>query len=110
MNIEERRQQIYQEREFDKKWASLLNPMTEEELRLLNNMVVQRIRMIGKLSAFEAMSRFKIGDKVKWKGNDGDFQTGEIIRLNSKTVSVRIDGDSEGYWTISPQLLEKDLS
>ena len=106
MNIEERREQIFQEREFEKKWADLLNPMTEEELLSLNKMVVHRIKILNQLYALGSLNRLKIGDMVKWNGSDGITRSGKIIRLNSKTASISI-GVNEGYWRVSPQLLEK---
>ncbi len=106
MNIEERRQQIYSQREFEKKWAELLNPMTEEELMSLNKMVVHRIKILNQLYALGSLNRLKIGDMVKWNGRDGVVRSGKIIRLNSKTASILI-GENEGYWRVSPQLLEK---
>ncbi len=106
MNIDERRQQIYQQREFEKKWSELLNPMTEDELMLLNKMVVHRIKIMNQLYALGSLNRLKIGDKVKWDGSDGIVRSGKIIRLNSKTASILI-GENEGYWRVSPQLLKK---
>lgn len=106
MNIDERRAQIYQQREFEKKWADILNPLTEDELVALNKMVVHRIKILNQLYALGSLNRLKIGDQVKWNGSDRIIRSGKIIRLNSKTASISI-GDNEGYWRVSPQLLEK---
>ncbi len=106
MNIDERRAQIYQQREFERKWADILNPMTADELMELNKLVIQRIKILNQLYTLGSLNRLKIGDKVKWNGSDGIIRSGKIIRLNSKTASISI-GDNKGYWRVSPQLLEK---
>ncbi len=100
--------QVIQDYEFEKKWGELLIPMTKNELISLNKMIIHRVKIMNQLHDLGTLNRLKVGDKVKWNSKFGIVQTGTIIRLNSKTASVRI-GESEGYWRISPQLLEKTV-
>ncbi len=89
-------------REFE----PLIEKLSFDELRILNTMVVERMRLIHKAGALVSMSQFNIGERVAWDGSDGLVHVGIIIRMNRKTVSVRT-GDKQ-YWNVSPQLLRKD--
>lgn len=106
MNINERRAQIIQERELEKKWSPLLTPMTYDELEFLNRMVVHRLKIMDRLTALGSLNRLKVGDNVKWTGSDGRLHTGRIIRLNIKTASIIADNTS-AQWRVSPDFLEK---
>lgn len=105
MNIDERRAQIVGQREFEKKWHDLLSKLSKKELIELNKMIVFRVQLMNKLDNLGNMVKFKIGDVVKWKNDSGGFDSGTIIRLNTKSATVQ--GNQEGYWRISPQLLSK---
>ena len=89
-------------REFE----PLIEKLSFNELRILNTMLVERMRLIHKAGALFSMSQFTIGERVAWDGSDGLVHVGIIIRMNRKTVSVRT-GDKQ-YWNVSPQLLRKD--
>ncbi len=89
-----------------RRFEPLLKDMSYHELTVLNNLIVERIRLIHKAGTLVSMSQFHVGDKVSWDGKDGIVHTGVIIRLNQKTVSVKT-GD-EGYWNVSPQFLRKE--
>lgn len=66
MNIDERRAQIVDQREFEKKWHQLLSELSKKELIELNKMIVFRVQLMNKLDNFGNMVKFKIGDVVKW--------------------------------------------
>ncbi len=89
-----------------RKFEPLLEGLSGNELTILNQMVVERIRLINKAGALFSMSKFNVGDRVSWNGSDGIVRIGIIIRLNHKTASVKI-GD-KAYWNVSPQLLRKE--
>ena len=89
-----------------RKFEPLLEGLTYQELTVLNNMVVERIRLMQKAEALIWMSKFHVGDRVSWMGRDGTTHSGILVRLNQKTVSVKT-GD-EGQWNVSPQLLRKE--
>ncbi|MEO5641838.1 MAG: hypothetical protein ABIQ40_20675 [Bacteroidia bacterium] len=91
---------------LNEKFEKLILDLKYHELFLLHEMVVARIKLINKASALVSMSRLKIGDRVSWDGRNGEKREGIIIRLNSKTASVKV-GD-EAYWNVSPQLLKKE--
>ena len=89
-----------------RKLEPVLKGLSFHELTILNKMVVDRIRTIQKAGALVSMSKFNVGDRVFWDGNDGIVRMGIIIRLNHKTASVKTG--NEGYWNVSPQLLRKE--
>ena len=77
-----------------RKFEPLLEGLTHHELTVLNNMVVERLRLMHKAGALVSMSKFHAGDRVSWGGKDGTTHIGIVIRLNQKTVSVKTgDGD-----------------
>lgn len=89
-----------------KKFEPLLEELSYYDLSILNEMVVNRMNLIRKAGTLMYMSKLHIGDRVSWIGNDSVKRTGIVIRLNQKTVSVKIG--NEGYWNVSPQLLTRE--
>ncbi len=92
--------------EFEKAYEAFLNQLTFQELRWLNQMTSERIKLIHQVNTAGTLSKLRIGDKVKWNGADGIERQGVIIRINSKTASVRTKDDS-GWWRVSPHLLTR---
>ncbi len=89
-----------------RKFEPLLEGLSNNELIILNQMVVERLHLMQKAGALMSMSKFNIGDRVSWNGSDGTTRIGIILRLNHKTASVKT-GDKE-HWNVSPQLLRKE--
>tara|TARA_R110002051_G_C8342531_1_gene438632 strand:- start:125 stop:418 length:294 start_codon:yes stop_codon:yes gene_type:complete len=59
---------------------------------------------------YDKLRDFKVGDKVSWsygKGTSKEFYTGEVFKINSKTVAVRESGRAWSRWRISPSMLTK---
>lgn len=88
-----------------RKFEPMLKDLSHHELRILNKMIVERIRLMHKAESLLHMTKFSVGDRVSWDGSDGVVRTGIIIRLNNKTASVKTE--EQGYWKVSPQLLRK---
>lgn len=89
-----------------KQLEQLIDGLNFNELVSLNRLVVDRIRLMQKAGTLVAMSLFKTGDKVWWISKTGIKLSGEIIRINNKTASVKVIDNS--YWNVSPQLLQKE--
>jgi hypothetical protein len=89
-----------------RKFETMLEGLTFHELTVLNRMVVDRVRVMQKAGTLMFMSKFHVGDRVSWDGNDGTVRTGIIIRLNQKSVSVKTG--NEGHWNVPPHLLWKE--
>lgn len=75
----------------------------EEDLRFLNHLIVERLKLISQARATTAMVQFTKGDRVSFLGPDGQILEGFIFRLNKKTVSIVTD-DTQ-HWNVSPGLL-----
>ena len=91
---------------FIKIFEPLLKDLSLYELIILNKMAVERIRLMQKVGVLMSMSVLNVGVRVSWNGKVGIDRTRIIIRLNSKTASVKI-GD-EGYWKVPPHLFRKE--
>lgn len=89
-----------------RKFEPLLEGLSNNELTILNQMVVARLRLMQKAGALISISKFNVGNRVSWNGRDGTVRVGVIIRLNQKTASITT-GNKE-YWNVSPQLLRKE--
>lgn len=86
-----------------RKFEPLIEKLNFFELSILNRMVVNRMKLINKAEALIAMSKIQVGDWVSWQSDNGTIKKGLVIRLNQKTVSVKVD--ERGYWNVSPDLL-----
>jgi hypothetical protein len=82
----------------------VLKKFNEEDLRYLNHIIVERLKLISQAKSTNQMSRFNIGEKVKFTGPDGVEKNGTITKMHKKTVSVRIGEKEE--WNISPGFLK----
>ena len=78
--------------------------LNEEDLLFLNELIVERLKLIAQARSTSEMVRFTKGDRVAFHTQDGRTMQGVVLRLNKKTVSVATD---DGYkWKVSPSLLE----
>jgi hypothetical protein len=50
------------------------------------------------------MSRFNIGEKVRFTDHDGNIKIGIILKLNKKTASIKTEDGQ--YWNVAPALLK----
>lgn len=78
--------------------------LSEEELRDLNQRIVQRLKLLTQMRIHSQMLDFNVGERVTFTSN-GEPVIGTLIRYNRKTVTVVTDtGDR---WNVSPGLLGK---
>ncbi|MCC5873229.1 MAG: hypothetical protein JJU22_12585 [Gammaproteobacteria bacterium] len=75
----------------------------EEDLRFLNRLIVERLKLIAQARATTLMTNFSRGDRVGFNGPDGQMLEGVVLRLNKKTISIATDDD--GQWNVAPALL-----
>ena len=77
----------------------------ENDLIFLNRIIFERLKLISQAKSTCLLANFNIGDRVSFRGPDGESQSGVIIRLNKKTASIKL---SDGHlWNVFPGLLEK---
>ena len=91
---------------FDRASAlDAINKLGESDLRFLNQMIVERLKLMSQAKSTHLMSNFNLGDRVRFLSSDGSTKQGYITRLNKKTASIRLDDGHQ--WNVSPGLLEK---
>ncbi len=79
-----------------------ISNMDIEELRLLNEMVVTRIRYLSDQMKFQ----FKEGDRVQFQSSKQGRQIkGLVHKINRKTIDVK--STDLTMFRVSPSLLEK---
>ena len=78
--------------------------LSQGQLRALNALIVERLKIYHKAQAINALREFKLLDRVAFDDH-GKRQKGTISRINQKSVSVLADDGVR--WTISPHLLRK---
>jgi len=75
----------------------------EEDLRFLNRLIVERLKLIAQAQSTALMSQFNIGDRVGFRSPSGEWKNGIVQKLNKKTISILTD---KGHrWNVSPGLL-----
>lgn len=81
-----------------------LKTLDENDLRRVNRLVIERLKLIHQEKSTAQMKRFNIAERVAFQTPYGQQKQGIIVKLNKKTVSVRTD-DNE-HWNVAPGLLE----
>ena len=77
--------------------------MNEEDLRFLNRLIVDRLKLIGQAHSTTMLARFSVGDRVSFQSTSGGRKAGVIIRLNKKTASIATDDGQQ--WNVHPGFL-----
>jgi len=77
--------------------------MSEDDLRFLNRLIVERLKLIGQARSTSMLARFSVGDRVGFASPSGQRKVGVIIRLNKKTASIATDDGQ--HWNVHPGFL-----
>ncbi|MCK4907394.1 MAG: SEC-C domain-containing protein [Spirochaetes bacterium] len=88
------------------KIMDIIEELNEQQLRYLNHIIVDRLKLMRRAKAFKALSKFNVGDIVSFE-NYGEIIKGRIIRINQKTVSI-ITLDQKSKWNVTPSFLKKE--
>ena len=83
-----------------------IEKLNEQQLRQLNHIIVERLKLVNSAKALQALSKFNIGDVVSFD-HYGEIIEGRIIRINQKTVSI-ITLDQKQRWKVAPAFLKKE--
>jgi hypothetical protein len=83
--------------------AEAIRRMNEEDLRFLNRLIVERLKLIGQARSTAMLARFSVGDRVSFQSSSGDRKAGVIVRLNKKTASIATDDGQQ--WNVHPGFL-----
>lgn len=83
--------------------AEAIGRMNEEDLRFLNRLIVERLKLISQARSTVMLARFSVGDRVSFPSTTGERKSGVIIRLNKKTASIVTDDGQ--HWNVHPGFL-----
>ena len=83
--------------------AEAIRQMNEDDLRYLNRLIVERLKLIAQARSTVLLAQFSVGDRVRFKTPTGEHKIGIILRLNKKTVTISTD-DSQ-HWKVYPGFL-----
>ena len=89
---------------MDPRMAEFVDHLKEEQLRDLNRLIVDRLRLLHERRAREAAGAFSIGDAVEFQSDCGHKVTGRVARINRKSITV---AGSQGSWRVHPKLLRR---
>jgi hypothetical protein len=80
-----------------------IHNLGEEDLRYLNRLIIERLKLISQARSTALMTQFNIGDKVEFRAPSGQWKKGSIQKLNKKTITI-LTSDGQN-WNVSPGLL-----
>ncbi len=83
--------------------AEAIRRMGEEDLRYLNRLIVERLKLIHQARSTAMLAHFSVGDRVSFQSSTGERKTGVIARLNKKTASIATDEGQQ--WNVHPAFL-----
>jgi hypothetical protein len=83
---------------------SVLDMLTEQELIQLNQIIVQRLRLMQQIRAHGSMMKFRLGQRVQFTASTGQLIRGVLSRMNRKSVTVVTDDGHQ--WRVSPDFLQ----
>jgi hypothetical protein len=88
-----------------KKFEPMVSQLSAQELKVLNKLIVSRLQTMHKAGTLMAIAQFRIGERVCFNDSNGIVINGIIVRLNHKSITVRVGLNED--WKVSPQLLRK---
>jgi len=77
--------------------------LNEDDLRFLNRLIVERLKLIAQAHRTSMLARFSVGDRVSFQVTSGERKAGVIVRLNKKTASIATDNGQQ--WNVHPAFL-----
>ena len=83
--------------------AEAIRHLGEEDLRFLNRLIIERLKLIAQAQSTALMSQFNIGDRVGFRSPNGEWKSGIVQKLNKKTISILTDKGHQ--WNVSPGFL-----
>jgi hypothetical protein len=86
--------------------AEAIRKLNEEDLRFLNRLIVERLKLLSQARSTVMLAHFSVGDRVRFSTGAGSEKTGVIVRLNKKTASVATD--DQQHWNVHPAYLIAD--
>ena len=85
--------------------AEAIRRMSEDDLRYLNRLIVERLKLIAQAHSTVEFARFAKGDHVGFKSPSGEPKFGVITKLNKKTATILTE--DEQHWNVHPTFLRQ---
>jgi len=83
--------------------AEAIRQMGEDDLRYLNRLIVERLKLISQARSTALLAQFSVGDHVGFQAPTGEKKAGVILKLNKKTVTIRTHDGQQ--WNVCPGFL-----
>ena len=87
---------------MDPQLSAILNALSDDELRMLNQEIVARLNQRIERRLRQAVLQFEVGQSVEFDGPDGRVVRGSVKRVNQKTITITTPG---GLWRVSPRFV-----
>ncbi len=88
--------------------AETIRKLNEDDLRFLNRLIVDRLRLIQQARSTIMLANFSVGDWVTFPTTAGGQKKGVIVRLNKKTASIVTEDGQQ--WNVHPAYLRADAA
>jgi len=75
----------------------IIQNLNEDQLRMLNHVVVKRLKIIQQEKRLRSLAKFNLYDRVYFD-HEGERILGRVIRINQKTCTIKTD--DRGEWRI----------
>lgn len=80
-----------------------LTALSYDELVDLHEQIIERLKLLDNMDAYQSMHRFNLGSRVCFESSRHGMQMGTLVKFNQKTVAVLTDDGRR--WKVSPQML-----
>ena len=87
-------------------FSKYVDQAAEDELRILNRQIVDRLRYLAEQQTRKASRIYSIGDRVEFDDPGGRALQGVVIRINRRTITVKME---TGFWRVAPGFLRPAL-
>jgi hypothetical protein len=84
--------------------ARAIQRLDVDDLRMLNQLIVERLKLLDQAHSTVMLAQFHLGDRVSFTPHGRERKTGIITRLNKKTATLITDDQQQ--WNVSPHLLQ----
>lgn len=85
--------------------AEAIRMMGEEDLRFLNRLIVERLKLFDQAYDTKHLAKFSLGDRVSFHPKNNTPKTGTVVRLNKKSATIHTDDGEQ--WKVHPSLLHR---
>ena len=80
-----------------------IDNLTIEQLEALNHRIVERLKILDSVHAYQEMMVYDLGARVSFDSSRHGYQVGTLAKFNRKTVTVITD--SGRRWNVPPRML-----